>query len=163
MTIRTTIVSIFLSIDSKLYRISYCYINYALFCPLDIYYLNDTDSKQLKRNLSWKRPNLSTPISESNQSYTRFRKPNDRVAHNAKERQCRNNIANMFRDLRQICSYFDCNRRIPSKHSILLSAKRECNLLKECEKTLLEKKRYWLESNALLKQKVLRLSKQFKN
>lgn len=107
---------------------------------------------------------MSTPsISESNQSYTRFRKADDRVAHNAKERQCRNNIANMFRDLRQICSYLDCKRRIPSKHSILLAAKKECNLLKEHEKTLLEKKRHWNESNTILKQKLLRLSKKLKS
>jgi len=117
-----------------------------------VYYLNDARDDRVERKRSWKRPNLVDL--KSDQAYTKLR---DRDAHNAKERQCRNHIAEMFHNLQQNCTYLDCKRRIPSKHSILLAAKKECITLKEYENELLKEKIYWQETNTLLRRKLFRL------
>lgn len=84
----------------------------------------------------------------------RFRAPIDRDLHNAKERQCRERIRRMFMDLAIHCSHLNNNRRIPSKHSILVAAKRECDTVKSLESKLLLEKAVWIQANKMLKDKL---------
>lgn len=93
-------------------------------------------------------------MSTSMNQYQRFRKPFDRSLHNAKERACRERIAKLFLILGKCCSYLECSRRIPSKHSILLAARKECKLLIECEKKLLVEKDRWQLANEMLRSKL---------
>lgn len=113
----------------------------------------------MKNKHSWKRPNLPIPILESPKNYKRYRKI-DKIAHNAKERACRNHIAKMFHYLELNCSYLDSKRRIPSKHNILLAATKECSILKENEIKLLEEKQSWSKLNSMLKGKLRKLIQQ---
>ncbi|XP_050442575.1 uncharacterized protein LOC126846816 [Adelges cooleyi] len=84
----------------------------------------------------------------------RYRSPNNRSEHNAKERMCRELIANLFSELSKLCSYLECNRRIPSKHSILLAAKKECDLLALYEKRLILEKEKRQNLNYVLLKKL---------
>ncbi|XP_003243147.1 uncharacterized protein LOC100571318 [Acyrthosiphon pisum] len=79
------------------------------------------------------------------------KKPKDRDKHNAKEREFRKVIAKRFRILAKCCSYLNTSRRVPSKISILLAAKKECDLLGHFNKKMEREKMYWLEANANLK------------
>ncbi|KAL5243413.1 hypothetical protein ACI65C_010823 [Semiaphis heraclei] len=97
---------------------------------------------------------LTKPQYQINQSKHRFRKPQDRDIHNAKERACRERIAQMFAVLRKSCSYLNSNRRVPSKHSILLAAKKECDLLKHFEKKMLAEKKVWAKANDNLRKRI---------
>lgn len=81
----------------------------------------------------------------------------DRSLHNAKERACRERIASLFACLSQVCTFLDTNRRFPSKHSILLASKKECDLLKTFEKNLLTEKEQLIEANANLKKRIKQL------
>ncbi|VVC45626.1 Hypothetical protein CINCED_3A021380 [Cinara cedri] len=84
----------------------------------------------------------------------RFKKPLLRKEHNAKERLCRSIIAKSFIELSKCCSYLDTKRRVPSKYSILVAAKRECDSLKLYEKKLLVEKEYWKTANEQLKRRL---------
>lgn len=81
----------------------------------------------------------------------------DRSVHNAKERACRENIAKLFGDLSQMCTYVDTNRRYPSKFSILLASKKECDLLRTFERKLLIEKGEWIKANAKLMKRLKKL------
>ncbi|XP_060851140.1 uncharacterized protein LOC132929653 [Rhopalosiphum padi] len=95
---------------------------------------------------------------KSNNSKQRFRKPQDRSLHNAKERACREQIAKKFDILRKSCSYLNTNRRVPSKHSILLAAKKECDLLKHFENKLIAEKKVWRKANDLLRERIANIN-----
>lgn len=84
----------------------------------------------------------------------RFKEPLLRKEHNAKERECRLLIAKSFSNLGKCCSYLDNKRRTPSKFSILVAAKKECDSLKIYEKKLLVEKEYWMTANAQLKRRL---------
>lgn len=84
----------------------------------------------------------------------RFKEPLLRIEHNAKERECRMLIAKSFSNLGKCCSYLDNKRRTPSKFSILVAAKKECDSLKIYEKKLLVEKEYWLTANNQLKRRL---------
>ncbi|XP_060868134.1 uncharacterized protein LOC132943253 [Metopolophium dirhodum] len=101
-----------------------------------------------------KRSRTRKPQFKIDQSKHRFRKPLDRTLHNAKERACRERIAKKFAILRKCCSYLNSNRRVPSKHSILLAAKKECDLLKHFEKKMLAEKKVWFKANEILKNRI---------
>ncbi|XP_050548832.1 uncharacterized protein LOC126910366 [Daktulosphaira vitifoliae] len=89
----------------------------------------------------------------------RFRSPTNRSTHNAKERQCRELISKLFSNLSKLCSYLECSRRVPSKHSILLAAKRECDLLVLYEKKLIVEKRRCKDINKILSAKLASIQK----
>ncbi|CAI6373234.1 unnamed protein product [Macrosiphum euphorbiae] len=82
----------------------------------------------------------------------------ERNYQNAKERKSRHNIANSFETLRKCCSYLCTNRPLPSKNSILLAAKKECDLLTLHNKKLLENKIYWSKKNEILKSRINELT-----
>ncbi|XP_025424488.1 uncharacterized protein LOC112693580 isoform X2 [Sipha flava] len=82
----------------------------------------------------------------------------DRSLHNAKERACRQKISKLFDNLKKQCSYLESNRRYPSKHSILMASKKECDLLKIFEKKLTVEIKELAEINANLKKKLEELS-----
>lgn len=84
----------------------------------------------------------------------RFREHEQRITHNAKERACRERIAMMFLDLRKYCSYLNTNKRNPSKHSILLAAKKECDLLRAYERKLSYEKLKLTETKIQLQKKL---------
>ncbi|XP_060846006.1 uncharacterized protein LOC132925648 [Rhopalosiphum padi] len=107
------------------------------------YYLNSSKKNQTRKSQH-----------KSNKSDQRFRKPHDRSLHNAKERACREEIAKKFDILRKYCSYLNSNRRVPSKHSILLAAKKECDLLKHFENKLIAEKKELCKANNLLKERI---------
>jgi len=113
----------------------------------------DSDNPVLNTN---KRRRTRTGKSQFkiDQPQHRFRKPLDRSLHNAKERACRESIAKKFAILRKSCSYLNSNRRVPSKHSILLAAKKECDLLKLFEKKMLAEKKILRKTNDILKKRV---------
>lgn len=92
-----------------------------------------------------------------------FKTSHDRHLHNAKERECRNIISELFSNLGQFCSYLDCKRRFPSKHSILLAAKKECDMLVHYEKKLLVQKNKLLKSNSILLKKLLQIDNNIKS
>ncbi|XP_060845297.1 GATOR complex protein WDR24-like [Rhopalosiphum padi] len=83
------------------------------------YYLNSSKKNQTRKSQH-----------KSNKSDQKFRKPHERFLHNAKERASREEIAKKFDILRKYCSYLNSNRRVPSKHSILLAAKKEVRFVK---------------------------------
>ncbi|KAE9543247.1 hypothetical protein AGLY_003158 [Aphis glycines] len=130
------------------------------------YYSNDSvitqsDSKYpvtRKRTRSRRMVLLTNSQHKSNSPKKRFRKPQDRTIHNAKERACRERIAQKFDILRKSCSYLNTNRRVPSKHSILLAAKKECDLLKHFESKLVAEKKVWRKANDVLKNKIAKLT-----
>ncbi|XP_060857642.1 uncharacterized protein LOC132935187 [Metopolophium dirhodum] len=82
------------------------------------------------------------------------RKSEDRDKHNAKERECRKLVAKKFQTLRKCCSYLNTNIRRPSKLSILLAAKKECDLLRHNGKKMEAEKIYWLKANKILKNRI---------
>lgn len=116
---------------------------------LDINYPTTSQRSQARR-----KKKLTKPQFEIDQPKNRFRKPQDRSLHNAKERACRERIAERFDVLRKSCSYLNTNRRVPSKHSVLLAAKKECDLLKHCEKKLLVEKMVLHKANEILKNRI---------
>ncbi|KAL5238785.1 hypothetical protein ACI65C_006195 [Semiaphis heraclei] len=105
---------------------------------------------------------IEEPQYQINQPNQRFRKPQDRDIHNAKERACRERISQRFEILRKTCSYLNSTRRAPSKHSILLAAKKECDLLKHFEKKMLAEKKLWAKANDNLRKKIHFVSKDSK-
>ncbi|KAL4130633.1 hypothetical protein QTP88_008054 [Uroleucon formosanum] len=107
-----------------------------------------------KRNQTGKKTILTKPQSQIDQPKHRFRKAIDRSIHNAKERACRERIAKKFAILRKSCSYLNSNRRVPSKHSILLAAKKECDLLKHFEKKMIAEKKILIKANEILKNRI---------
>jgi len=125
----------------------------------DMYDSDDSDNSILdinypttnKRSRTGKKMKSQFKIDHPNH---RFRKPLDRSLHNAKERACRERIAKKFAILRKCCSYLNTNRRVPSKHSILLAAKKECDLLKHFEKKMLAEKDVWSKANEILKNRI---------
>jgi len=128
----------------------------------DLYYSGNSDNSVLdinypttsKRNQTRKMKVLTKPQYKINQPKHRFRKPQDRDLHNAKERACRERIGQMFAVLRKSCSYLNSNRRVPSKHSILLAAKKECDLLKHFEKKMIAEKKVWVKANNNLRKRI---------
>ncbi|XP_025193394.1 uncharacterized protein LOC112593248 [Melanaphis sacchari] len=107
-----------------------------------------------KRTRTKKMVNLAKFQHQIGRPKQRFRKPLDRSIHNAKERACRERIAKKFEILRKSCSYLNTNRRVPSKHSILLAAKKECDLLRHFEIKLLAEKKIWRKANDILKDRL---------
>lgn len=97
---------------------------------------------------------LTSSSTNSRNSSSTFKAPFDKDLHNAKERQCRERIRNMFNDLQQQCSFLENNRRIPSKHSILIAAKKTCDMIQIQEKKLVRKKSVLLQKNKILKEKL---------
>lgn len=87
-----------------------------------------------------------------------YRKAIHKTLHNAKERACRERIGKLFLNLGNICSFLECNRRIPSKRSILKAAKKECVLLKQLEIKLTKEKKNLNAANNVLKSKLEILS-----
>jgi len=146
--------------DIKLH--DYFVTNCILFCLKDLYYSGNSDNSVLdinypttsKRNETGKIKILTKPPFQIDQPKHRFRKPQDRDIHNAKERACRERIAKKFAILRKSCSYLNTNRRVPSKHSILLAAKKECDLLKHFEKKMLAEKKVWRKANENLRKRI---------
>ncbi|XP_001950163.2 uncharacterized protein LOC100162746 [Acyrthosiphon pisum] len=104
-----------------------------------------------------KKSRTRKPQIKIDQTKHRFRKPQDRSLHNAKERACRESIAKKFAILRKSCSYLNSNRRVPSKHSILLAAKKECDLLKHFEKKMLAEKKVLRKANEILKNRLTQI------
>lgn len=116
-----------------------------------------------KKNSSKKQVTVSqqcsTTVKKSpNAKVLKSIKNRDRSLHNAKERACRENISKLFDQLCQLCSYLETNRRYPSKHSILMATKKECDLLKIFEKKLTVEKKELTEANAKLRKKFEKLS-----
>lgn len=120
----------------------------------DILVLDNNYPTSKKRNQTGKKMILTKPQSQIDQSKHRFRKAIDRSIHNAKERACRERIAKKFAILRKSCSYLNSNRRVPSKHSILLAAKKECDLLKHFEKKMIAEKKLLIKANEILKNRI---------
>lgn len=111
----------------------------------------ETYHNSKKRSSKLSKKQLSPPPVRQ-RTKSKPRESFDRIKHNAKERACREEIASMFVVLRDSCSYLDTNRRIPSKQSILSSAKKECDGLTYSEKNLIaEKKKLRAVNIALLK------------
>jgi hypothetical protein len=50
------------------------------------------------------------------------------------------------------------NRRVPSKHSILLAAKKECDLLKRFQNKLIAEKNELRKANNLLKERIANIN-----
>jgi len=75
-----------------------------------------------------------------------LRKSQERDKHIARERKCRNLISNRFQTLRKCCSCLNTNSRVPSQFSILLAAKKECDLLTYYNKKILAKKKLLAQS-----------------
>jgi len=117
---------------------------------LDVNYPNTRKKNQTRK--------MAKPQHKSNKSKPRFRKPQDRSLHNAKERACREQIAKKFDILRKSCSYLNTNRRVPSKHSILLAAKKECDLLKHFENKLIAEKKVWRKANDHLRERIANIN-----
>lgn len=116
--------------------------------------INDHSGVEKVKN---KRNKKSTVLSKSypfKEDYNRFRGPIDRSLHNAKERACRDMIARLFKELSKYCSYLSSHRRVPSKHSILLAAKKECDLLTDQQNKLIVEKNHWIVVNEMLKKKL---------
>jgi len=111
----------------------------------DMYYSCDSDNPLLDINYQ---PTTKKKVN---------RNPQDRDKINAKERECRNLLAKRFQTLRKFCSYLNNYRRKPSKCSILLAAKKECDLLTYYNKKILENKIYWLKKNEILKSRINKL------
>jgi len=128
----------------------------------DLYHSGNSDNSVLdinypttsKRNETRKIKVLTKPQNQINKPKNRFRKPQDRDLHNAKERACREHIGKMFDVLRKSCSYLNSNKRVPSKHSILLAAKKECDLLKHFEKKMTTEKNILLKANDNLRKRI---------
>ncbi|KAL4152673.1 hypothetical protein QTP88_000506 [Uroleucon formosanum] len=78
-------------------------------------------------------------------SKPRLRKCKDKAIHNAKERACRSRLAQRFQYLSNYCSYVNSNRRVPSKVSILLAAKKECGLLLHFNNKIIAEKKWLLQ------------------
>lgn len=95
---------------------------------------------------------LMPPSTNSKDSHFTFKAPFDKDLHNAKERQCRERIRNRFKDLQQQCRFLENKRRIPSKHSILTAAKKECDMVQIEEQKLVKKKSVLLKRNKMLKE-----------
>jgi len=47
---------------------------------------------------------------------------------------------------------------VPSKHSILLAAKKECDLLKHFENKLIAEKKVWRKANDLLRERIANIN-----
>lgn len=127
-------------------------------CDSDIAQSDSKYPATRKRTRTRKMVNLTNSQRKSNSPKKRFRKPQDRTIHNAKERACRERIAQKFDILRKSCSYLNTNRRVPSKHSILLAAKKECDLLKHFENKLVAEKKVWRKANDILKNRIAKLT-----
>lgn len=122
-------------------------------CEVDNIILNGLKEVEVKINQhTLKSLCLTPPSTNSKDSPFTFRAPFDKDLHNAKERQCRQRIRDMFKDLQQQCSYLENRRRIPSKHSILTAAKKECDMVKIHEQKLVKKKSVLLKKNKILKE-----------
>lgn len=122
---------------------------------VDVIITNHLKDVEIKTNQSPSSfSTLVKPTRTIENSSTRFRGPVDRDLHNAKERECRERIRNMFMDLGKHCSHLKDSRRIPSKHSILVAAKKECEMQKSLESQLLLEKAVWTQSNEMLRDKL---------
>lgn len=128
-------------------------------CDSDIAQSDSKYPATRRRSRTRKMVILTNSQHQSNSPKKRFRKPQDRTIHNAKERACRERIAQKFDILRKLCSYLNTNRRVPSKHSILLAAKKECDLLKHFESKLVAEKKVWRKANDILKNRIAKLTK----
>lgn len=109
-------------------------------------------SKRKSRRSSFELDKSPSPP-PSTRPRSRYRGDFDRDKHNAKERECRQQIAQMFTELKNACSKMETNRRIPSKQFILSTAKNECISLDNCQKKLLAQKKKLIAENAILKKK----------
>lgn len=126
---------------------------------LDNIFIADPKDKKLKKNQRKQKSSSSGKHSSDDGSMTetnsgRYRGNIERDLHNAKERACRERIAQMFQELKTYCSYLDSTRRVPSKHSILLAAKKECELMKTQELQYIKQKALWIKANNKLKLKL---------
>lgn len=101
-----------------------------------------------------KRVNRRSSLPVGQRTRSRPRESFDRIKHNAKERECREELSRMFSFLKEYCSQLNTNRRVPSKQSILIAAKKECNELKYSENKLIAQKNKLLAINAALKKKL---------
>ncbi|XP_026819843.1 uncharacterized protein LOC113558550 isoform X2 [Rhopalosiphum maidis] len=121
--------------------------------------VNEKSKEQYSYYLNTRKKNQTIKSQhKSNDSDQKFRKPQDRSLHNAKERACREEIAKKFDILRKSCSYLNSNRRVPSKHSILLAAKKECDLLKHFQNKLIAEKNILRKANDLLKERIANIN-----
>lgn len=77
----------------------------------------------------------------------------------ALERENRARLTALFDNLKEVCSCVKSNRRRPSKQSILLAAKKECELLRHFEKKKLAEKKKYLLANNDLKSKLAKVKK----
>lgn len=122
---------------------------------VDVIIINHLKDVEIKANPSPSSSlTLEKPKLVNENCSTRFRAPVDRDLHNAKERECRERIRKMFMDLGDHCSHLDNSRRVPSKHSILVAAKKECEMQKSLESQLLTEKAIWMHSNEMLRDKL---------
>jgi len=145
------------------------YINYIIVLLLTAIYfvLKDMDSSSDSKNSVLDNPTTKKRRQtrqflierecqfQSYQPTSRFSKPKDRIKHNAKGQKCQNCLTQNFETLRKCCSNLNSNRREP-KHSILLAAKNECDLLKDTERKMLAEKKICREANENLKNKLYR-------
>lgn len=113
---------------------------------MDLSMSSGQEDEKIKKNMS-----ISAISKHKSYSRNRYRQTSERVIHNAKERACRENIAQLFSDLKKLCKSLNTNRRHPSKLSILIAAKNECDLLKNVENQLLIEKASWRRSNKYLR------------
>lgn len=130
---------------------------YILFFLLVVYdvdkiILNGLKDVEVKINQHTLKSLSLMSSTNSRNSQLTFKAPFDKDLHNAKERQCREHIRNMFKYLQQQCSFLENKRRVPSKHSILIAGKKECDMIQTQEKNLVKKKSVLLEKNKMLKE-----------
>jgi len=131
-------------------------INYVIILLLTAFYFVlkdscDSDNSVLDIDFPSTRTNQQYEI---NQSRIKLKKPEDRIICNAKERASRCIISKQFEILRNSCSYLYSNRRKPSKASILLAAKKECDLLLHFNRKLVSEKKGWLKANEVLQNRI---------
>ncbi|KAF0761189.1 BHLH domain-containing protein [Aphis craccivora] len=124
------------------------------------YYSCDSDITQFDNNYPATRNESLT--SKSRRPKRQFKNLQHRKMHNAKEREFRRRISQRFDTLRESCSFLNTNKRIPSKISILLAAKKECILLKKLENKLMAEKKLLCKANGILNNRFAELTKMTK-
>ncbi|XP_050062134.1 uncharacterized protein LOC114122077 [Aphis gossypii] len=92
----------------------------------------------------------------------RFKTSRDRNTHNTIEQESRKHVSLGFVILRENLSYLRTNRRIASKLSILLAAKKECKLLRHFESRLIEEKKLLQKANYIFKKRIAELTEMTK-
>lgn len=143
-------------------------INYIIILSLTAFYFIlkascyscDSDIAQSDNNHPATRKKSLTR--NSREPCKRFKTSRDRNTHNTIEQESRKHVSLGFVILRENLSYLRTNRRIASKLSILLAAKKECKLLRHFESRLIEEKKLLQKANYIFKKRIAELTEMTK-